>query len=186
MAETVENGGNNSMQHIRPSADPSESFWYVAHTCANREKRVGEQLLSRSVEHFLPLYASIRRWKDRKVELQLPLFPGYVFVKLALRDQLHVLQIPGVARLVSFGATPAALPADEIETLRRSLEAGPHATPHPMMDVGRDVRVKSGPMAGLRGILKRRASRTRLVVSVQLIQRAIALEIDEADIELIG
>src|SRR5216684_6899964 len=98
-----------------------EPHWYAAYTSANHEKRVALQLGQRSVEHFLPLYASVRRWKDRKMQLQLPFFPGYVFVRLALRDRLQVLQVPGVAKLVGFNGTPAALPPEEIETLRRGL-----------------------------------------------------------------
>src|SRR5947208_8697589 len=100
-----------------------EPHWYVAHTSANHEKRVTQQLLQRSVEHFLPLYDSVRRWKDRRTTLQLPLFPGYVFVRLALRDRLKVLQVPGVARLISFNGQPAVLPDGEIESLRTSLRA---------------------------------------------------------------
>src|SRR5580700_8237318 len=84
--------------------------WYAAYTSANHEKRVAEQLGVREVEHFLPLYSSVRRWKDRRVMLELPLFPGYVFVRMALRDRLQVMQIPGIARLVGFDGTPSALP----------------------------------------------------------------------------
>src|SRR5579864_4826094 len=79
-----------------------EPLWYAAYTSANHEKRVAEQLAQRSVEHFLPLYQSVRRWKDRRMNVQLPLFPGYVFVRLALRDRLQVLRTPGVAQLVGF------------------------------------------------------------------------------------
>src|SRR5215467_7020856 len=79
-----------------------EPHWYAAYTCANHEKRVAEQLIERAVEHFLPQYESVRRWKDRRVKLQLPLFPGYVFVRLELRNQIRVLQIPSVVRLVGF------------------------------------------------------------------------------------
>ena len=82
---------------------------------------MAEQLGVREVEHFLPLYSSVRRWKDRRVTLDLPLFPGYVFVRMALRDRLQVQQVPGVARLVGFDGTPAALPDEEIDALRTSL-----------------------------------------------------------------
>jgi len=156
--------------------------WYAAYTCANREKRVSEQLNVRRVEHFLPLYSSVRRWKDRKVKLDMPLFPGYVFVRMALRDRLLVLQIPGVARLVGFNGTPAALPADELEALRASLVQGVTVRPHPYLTVGQRVSLRSGPLAGLRGILVRRKNGARFVVSVDLIQRSVSLEIDEADL----
>lgn len=159
-----------------------EQRWYAAYTSANHEKRVAEQLVVRDVEHFLPLYASVRRWKDRRVALELPLFPGYVFVRVALRERLGVLQIPGVARLVGFGGVPAALPEEEIDTLRASLESGMRAAPHPFLAAGRRVRVHKGPLAGLQGILVKRKNRARFVVSVELIQRAMAVEIDEADL----
>src|ERR1700691_238866 len=98
-----------------------EPHWYAAYTCANHEKGVTEQLERRSVENFLPLYESVRRWKDRRVRLQLPLFPGYVFVRLALRDRLQVLEIPSVVRLVGVDRYPTPLPAEEIETIRACL-----------------------------------------------------------------
>ena len=99
-----------SAQYLGLPSSYCEPFWYVACTNANHEKRVAEQLTRRSVEHFLPLYEVARRWKDRRVHLQIPLFPGYVFVRLALRDRLQVLQVPGIANLVGFSGTPAALP----------------------------------------------------------------------------
>jgi transcription antitermination factor NusG len=159
-----------------------EARWYAAYTSANHEKRVAEQLVQRSVEHFLPLYASVRKWKDRRVKLDLPLFPGYVFVQMALRDRLQVMQIPGVANLVGFGGTPTALPEGEIEALRTSLGSGVRAEPHPFLTAGRRVRVKAGPLAGLQGILVRRKSKARFVLSVDLIMRSIAVEIDETDL----
>src|SRR5713226_10151021 len=122
--------------------DYLEPRWYAASTFSNHEKRVGEQLRERGVEHFLPLYDSVRRWKDRRVLLQLPLFPGYVFVRLPLRERLKVLQVPGVARLISFNGLPAALPDKEIEALRTGLAAQLRTEPHPYLTVGRRVRVK--------------------------------------------
>src|SRR5216683_5587462 len=157
--------------------------WYAVCTFSNHEKRVGDQLRERGVEHFLPLYESVRRWKDRRVQLQLPLFPGYVFVHLALRDRLQVLQVPGVARLVGFNGTPAALAPEEIETLRRGLQGGLRAEPHPFLTVGRRVRIIAGPFAGLEGILKRKKSNLRVVVSLELIERSVAVDVDAADVQ---
>jgi len=159
-----------------------ELRWYVAYTSANHEKCVAQQLKQRSVEHFLPLYASVRKWKDRRVKLDLPLFPGYVFVQMALRNRLQVLEVPGVANLVGFGGTPTALPEGEIEALRTSLRGGVRAEPHPFLIAGRRVRVKAGPLAGLQGILVRRKSEARFVLSVELIRRSIAVELDESDL----
>lgn len=159
-----------------------EPCWYAAYTCANHEKRVARELHVRSVEHFLPLYASVRRWKDRRVSLDLPLFPGYVFVRLALRDRLRALQIPSLVRLVGFHGLPTALPDAEMETLRAGLCERLRAEPHPFLTVGRRVGIKAGPFAGLKGILKRRKSGLRVIVSLQLIQQSVAVEVDEEDL----
>ena len=145
--------------------------------------RVAEQLSLRSVEHFLPLYASIRRWTDRREELQLPLFPGYLFVRIALRDRLQVLEIPSVARLVGFNGAPAPLPDGETEALTAALEGGLHAVPHPYLKVGRRVRIIAGPLAGFEGILLRKKNEQRFVLSVDPIQRSVLLQIDADNLE---
>lgn len=170
-------------EHLEMPQSLVQPLWYAAYTSANHEKRVGEQLAVRSVEHFLPLYSSLRRWKDRRVKLELPLFPGYVFVRLALRDRLVVLQIPGVARLVGFNGTPAALPEEEIEALKKGLLCGVHAEPHPFLSVGRRVRVKAGPLAGAEGIVIRRKNRLRLIISLDLIRCAAGVEVEAVDLE---
>src|SRR5579885_3530841 len=84
----------------------SARAWYAAYTCSRHEKRIAQQLDERGISHFLPLYHSVRRWKDRKKELELVLFPGYVFVQLDLANRLQVLQLPGVVRFVSFNGRP--------------------------------------------------------------------------------
>jgi transcription antitermination factor NusG len=159
-----------------------EPRWFAAYTCANHEKRVTAELQNRDVEHFLPLYSSVRRWKDRRVNLELPLFPGYVFVHLALRDRLRVLQIPSVVHLVGFNGEPAALPDEEMESLRSGLSQCLRAEPHPFLTVGRRVRISGGPFAGLEGRLKRKKNGLRVVVSLSLIQRSVAVDVDVADV----
>ncbi len=160
--------------------------WYAVCTFSNHEKRVGDQLRERGVEQFLPLYESVRRWKDRRVQLQLPLFPGYVFVHLALRDRLRVLNIPSVARLVGFGGPPVALPDNEMEALRSSLASQLRAEPHPYLKVGRRVRVANGPLAGLEGIVVRKKKQLRFVLSLDLIMRSVSVEMDAADLRPVG
>jgi transcription antitermination factor NusG len=162
-----------------------EPRWYAAHTSANHEKRVAEQLVVRSVEHFLPLYDSVRRWKDRRVMLQLPLFPGYVFVRLALRDRLQVLCVLGVARLVGFNGLPSGLREEEIEAIKRSLACGLRAEPHPYLTVGRRVRIVRGPLMGMEGLIVRRKKGIRFIISLGLIQRSVAVEIEAADLECV-
>jgi transcription antitermination factor NusG len=119
--------------------------WYAAYTRANHEKRVADQLAERGVAHFLPQYDSVRKWKDRKVHLQMPLFPGYVFVHLALRNRLKVLQVPGIASLVGCAGRPVAVPEEEFARIRGFLKRGLRAEPHPYLTAGRRVRVCSGP-----------------------------------------
>jgi len=160
----------------------SQARWYAAYTCANHEKRVGAELGARQVEHFLPLYSSVRRWKDRRVQLELPLFPGYVFVRLALRDRMRVVQIPSVVRLVGFGGLPTALPDTEMEIMRSGLSQCLRAEPHPFLTVGRRVRITGGPFAGLEGVVKRGKRSLRLVVSLELIQRSVAVDVDITDV----
>jgi len=157
--------------------------WYALYTCPRHEKRVAQQIEQRSIACFLPLYRSVRRWKDRRKELELALFPGYVFVRLAFEDRLRVLQLPSVVRLVSFNGRPAALPEGEIEQLRERLARGGRMEPHPYLPVGRRVRVCGGPMQGWEGIIVRRKDRCRVVFSLDLIKRSVAVEVDEADVE---
>jgi transcription termination/antitermination protein NusG len=160
-----------------------QEHWYAAYTCANHEKRVAHQLVERQVQHFLPLYRSVRRWSDRRMQIDLPLFPGYVFVHLALCDRLQVVRIPSVVRLVGFNGLPTALPDEEMEILRSGLSQRPRAVPHPFLTVGRRVRITGGPFAGLEGVLKRRKSNLRVIVSLDLLQRAIAVDVDVVDVQ---
>lgn len=160
-----------------------EQRWYAAYTCAQHEKRVAAELGMREVEHFLPLYSSVRRWKDRRVTLELPLFPGYVFVRLALRERLRVVQIPSVVRLVGFNGLPTALPDEEMEILRTGICQSLRAEPHPFLTVGRRVRIIRGPFAGLEGVVKRKKSGMRVVVSLELIQRSVAVDVDATDVQ---
>jgi transcription antitermination factor NusG len=167
---------------VRRSDEQSVPHWYALYTCPRHEKRVARQIEERRISCFLPLYRSVRRWKDRRKELELALFPGYVFVRVALQDRLQVLNLPGVVRLVTFNGKPAELPESELESLRRGLAGRVPMAPHPYLKVGHRVRLKSGPMAGLEGILRRRKEGLRLVVSVEMLMRAVAVEVDEADV----
>jgi transcription antitermination factor NusG len=160
-----------------------EAGWYALYTCPRHEKRVVKQIEQHRISCFLPLYRSVRRWKDRRKELELALFPGYVFVRIALADRLQVLQFASVVRFVSFNGRPVPLPRGEMEALMNGLTSGVHAEPHPYLTAGRRVRVKHGPLAGSQGILVRRKDRFRVVLSLDLIMRSVAVEVDEADIE---
>ena len=176
----------SSRQSAIPPADlPIEPHWFAAYTCGNHEKRVAEALTGKGVEHFLPLYESVRRWSDRKMRLQRPLFPGYVFVRIASQERLSVQRVQGVVRLVGFNGQLAALPDDEIEILRRALTAQVSAAPHPFLAAGARVRIVRGPLAGLCGVTVRRKGSTRVVLSIELIQRSVVVDLDAADLEAI-
>ena len=165
------------------SADALEPRWYAAHTRANHEKRVRERLEQKSVESFLPLYETVRRWKDRRMRLRLPLFPGDLFVRMAVVDRLRVLHVPSVVRLVGFNGNPSALPDEEIDALKEALVWGLRAEPYPFLTAGRRVQMKTGPFKGRQGILLRRKGSLRLVLSIDLIMRSVVIDVDAADVE---
>lgn len=173
---------SSGVLHTESESAAAQARWYAVYTCANHEKRVADQLDGRGVEHFLPQYESLRRWKDRKVRLQLPLFPGYLFVHLAAPERLRVLQVPGVVRLVGFNGSPEPMPQQDIERVREFLGQGWGAEPHLYLQAGRRARVVRGSLVGMEGIVVRRKNRSRLVLSFDLIQRAMAIEMDEGDL----
>lgn len=168
---------------VRSTQALSPENWYALYTRSHHEKSVAEQIRQRSMSCYLPLYRSVRRWSDRRKELELALFPGYVFVHMALENKLRVLQLPGAVRFVSFQGQPAVLQTEEIEDLRDRLSRGGKIEPHPYLRAGRRVRVRSGALAGLEGMVMRRKDCCRVVFSIDLIQRSMAIEVDEADLE---
>lgn len=166
---------------LLPEPEPRTERWYAAYTCSRYEKHVARQLQERRIDCFLPLYRSWRRWKDRRKQIELALFPSYVFVRMAWPERLRVLDLPGVVRLVSFNGRPAPLPDPEIEALRRGLEQRIYAEPHPYLRVGHKVRVVQGPLAGTRGILALKKDKLRLVISLDVLMRSIAVEVSTAN-----
>lgn len=166
--------------------DRTATHWYALYTVVRHERKVADQITCQGISCFLPLYRSVRRWKDRRKELAMVLFPGYVFVRMALQHRLRVLQLPGVVRLVTFNGEPAVLPEQEIENLRTRLCRNGRIEPHPYLNVGRTVRVRSGPLEGLEGIIVRTKDSCRIVLSIHLIKRSVAVEVDECDLELVA
>jgi len=164
---------------------PSETVmpWWALYTRHQHEKTVAEILRTKGVEVFLPLYASVRRWKDRNKLLHMPLFPGYVFVRGVVAQRLHVMTTPGVHMILSQGDRAALIPEDEIQAIRQTIEGNYHVEPHPFLKCGERVRVKRGSLCGVEGILVRKKNVFRLVLSVQMLAQAVAVEIDAADVE---
>lgn len=166
-----------------PACDAMAPQWFAAYTVPNHEKRVARQLRERTIPYYLPLYDSIRQWKDRKTRLKMPLFAGYVFVQMSLQDRLRVVQVPSVIRLVGFGGEPAAIPEAEIAAIRTCLDHNCSVEPHPVLQAGRRVRITRGPLMGIEGVLVRRKGTSRLVLSVGLIASAVAVEVNVDEIE---
>lgn len=163
--------------------DKFQPQWYAAYTLPRHEKAVAGRLLNEEIEIYLPLYWAVRHWNHRIVKAELPLFPGYVFVRLTITDRVRVLKNPGVIRLVGSKGRAAALPECEIETLRSTL-AIYRAEPYPYLTPGKQIRIRSGPFKGCEGKILRRKGKLRLLVSIELIQSSILLEVEAAEAHL--
>ena len=166
-----------------PEEPPRVEHWYAVSVRPRYERLVSRHLEQRGVNYLLPIYRSMRRWKDRRKELEMALFPGYVFVNIDARDRLGVLMVPGALRFVTFQGQLAAVADSDIRALESSMSAGLGAKPHPYLRQGRRVQVKRGPLAGVEGIVIRRKERFRLVLSIDLIMRSVVVEVDESDVE---
>jgi transcription antitermination factor NusG len=158
--------------------------WFAVYTSPRHEKRVSQYLSQKQVEHYLPLYRTRRKWKDgSRVILDLPLFPGYLFVRIDASERVQVLQVPGVLSFVGgTGRQPATLPEAEINALRSGLPLR-RAEPHPLLTVGHRARICSGPLAGMVGVVVRRKNSLRVVLTMDLIRQSIAVEVDESELE---
>lgn len=159
--------------------------WFAVYTSPRHEKRVREHLQHRCVECFLPLFRSIRRWKNGcKVQVELPLFPGYVFVNIARSQRVRVLEVPGILSFVGPRGEPARLSDFEIETLRSGLLLQ-KVEPYRGLAVGQKVRINAGALQGLEGTLLRNAKGLRVVITLDLIQQSVAVELDADAVELL-
>jgi transcription antitermination factor NusG len=157
--------------------------WYGIHTRHQHEGSVASILSNKGFKVFYPTYESVRKWKDRSKKLSLPLFPGYVFLADDIENRLLIVSTPGVSRILSFAGQPAVIPCSEMQALRRSTDCGFKLTPHPFLNTGDRLRVKSGPLAGTEGILTRKKDIYRLVLSVEILGRSAAVEIDASLVE---
>jgi transcription antitermination factor NusG len=159
--------------------------WFAVCTRHQHEKTAARSLEYREFEVFLPLYQARHRWKDRVKEVTLPLFPGYLFVREEFKRWLAILTTPGVSSIVSCGGRPAAIPFSEIEGVKRVVESTLRVEPHPFLKSGDWVRVTYGPIAGVEGILVRKKNGARLVLSVEMLGKSAAVEVEATDVERI-
>ena len=155
-------------------------LWYAVRVRSNFERTVSTLLEQKGVEQFLPTYRSRRIWADRIKTLELPLFPGYVFCRIPLGEKLRVVSTDGVVDLVGAGRQPIPISEPEIQAVRTIVHAQVAAEPWPFLRIGQTVRIRRGPLAGLEGILVKVKNSYRLVVSVTLLERSVAAEIDAA------
>jgi len=152
--------------------------WFALRVRSRCEKLVAALLHHKGLEEFLPLYRSRRQWSDRVQSVELPLFPGYVFCRLDPLYRLPVLITPGVLHFVGVGRIPAPVEDEEIVAIRSAVQSGLQTEPWPFLDVGQRVRLEDGPLTGLEGILIEVRKQHRIVVSVTLLRRSVAVEIE--------
>lgn len=163
------------------------SQWLALITIPRHEKAVARQLAPMGIACFLPLYRTLRRWNDgSKVSLELPLFPGYIFVRIGKLERVPVLRLPGAVKFVAgVRSEPAALADGEIESLRLGLEQR-RPEPHPLLVSGRRVRIRCGALAGMEGVVVRWKGGLRVVLTLNLILRSVAVEVNGDELEPIG
>jgi len=160
--------------------------WYALFTRYQHEKLVATALSNKCYDVYLPVYRAVHRWQDRDKQLSLPLFPCYVFLRGGLDRQLQILTTPGLLHIVSWGGRPAVIPPAQIEAVKQILGSGLPVQSHPYMRCGDRVRVRSGPLMGLEGILERTKGQARLVLSMEMLGRAAAVEIEAWNLERVG
>ncbi len=159
----------------------TESYpWYALRVRSRYENTVATHLQGRGYELLLPLYKCRRRWSDRFNEIELPLFPGYVFCQFNPLNRLPILSIPGVVHVVGVGRTPLPIDESEIVAIQAAVKSGLPSQPWPFLQVGQRMRVEYGPLCGVEGILLGFRGHQRLVLSVTLLQRSVAVQVDEA------
>jgi transcription antitermination factor NusG len=162
----------------------SASCWYALTVKPQHEKAAAHVLRSKGLEEFVPLYRTRHRWSDRFKEVELPLFPGYVFCRFAVPQRTTVLTTPSVRSIVGFGKTPAPVAEEEIQAVQAMVSSGLPVGPWPFLKVGQRVCIKQGPLCGLEGILVQLKDAWRVVVNVHLLQRSVAAEIDRDTVEV--
>jgi transcription antitermination factor NusG len=173
---------------VQASSCPQQSVehnnWYVAYTCSRHEKYLAQQCEQQGITVFLPLYAVQRQWKQRRAKVLLPLFPSYVFVRMALAERFRVLSLPGMVSLVSFRGLPAVVPDAQIEALRKAVTLG-RAEPCAYLQSGKRVCVTAGPLVGMEGIVQEVKSDV-LIVSFEWMNRAVSISLDATEVENLG
>lgn len=171
------------MEELSADMAHNAPHWYIAYTLPRHEKAIAQRLDMETIPSYVPLYPEVRSWKTRRVQLDLPLFPCYVFAKIALESKRRLLSAPGVIRLLTVSGAAAIFPDHEMDALQTSLKKW-KARPHPFHDRGKRIRLKCGPFAGFEGTIIRRNGKRKLIVTLDLIQSSILLDVDAAEAQL--
>jgi transcription antitermination factor NusG len=177
-----------SRTHLPPlNWAPEEMNWYAVHTMARHEKRVAAQFEEKRVCSFLPLLGQIHKWSDRRVKVEVPMFSCYAFVRIVrtVEERLKVLQTPGVLGFVGSERQGTPIPEEQIESLRIATRGNVPCFPHDFLRAGQRVRIRGGSLDRVEGILVRQGSDQSLVLSVELLQRSVAIRVEGYDIELV-
>lgn len=163
----------------------NDVFWYAVSTRSRQEKTAASTLESLSIPNFLPLTTEKRQWSDRQQKVSVPLFPGYVFVRISMLHEmrLRVLKVPGIVTFIGNRSGPQQIPDAEIDGVRTVLSHRIECTPCPIPRVGDRVRVFRGLLRGIEGTLVRSGSDSNLVISVETIQRSLSIHVDGSDVE---
>lgn len=160
-----------------------ESGWWAVYTRHQHEKTIASMLSVKGFEVFLPLYETVRRWKDRSKVLALPLFPCYVFIRGGMSRKLQIVSTPGIHSILYNGERVAMIPDGEIDAIRAAVNGSLRVEPHPFLKSGDRVRVVRGALEGVDGVLVRKKNLCRLILSVQMLAQSVAVEIDAMDVE---
>jgi transcriptional antiterminator RfaH len=155
-------------------------YWFALLVKPRHEKAVSAALRSKHYEEFLPLRRMQRKWSDRVKVIEMPLLAGYTFCRFDPREKVHILRTPGVRKVVGWGATAVPVEEAEIEALQTVMRAGLPAAPCPFLRTGQEIRLDSGPLSGLCGLLRQSRGHSRLVVSITLLQRSVSVEVEQA------
>lgn len=164
---------------------PTVTQWFALTVKHQHEKQIGLALRRKGLEELVPLYTSRRRWSDRVKVVELPLFPNYVFCHFSFEDRLVVLNIPGVYSVVGFGGRPTPVPDREIANIQAILASGLAVEPWPHLKAGDIVLIEDGPLRGVQGTLLETKDACRVVVSVEMLQRSIAVQLDHDALSLV-
>ncbi len=171
------------MQPFDTATSNTDEHWYIAYTLPRHEKAIAQRLTVQEISCYVPLYSETRTWRQRRVQVELPLFPCYVFVKMPLDIKTRLLSAPGVVRLLAMSGAAVIFPDEEMSALQSSLKHW-SARPYPFHSSGKRIHLTAGPFAGFEGTILRRNGKRKIIITLDLLSSCILLDADAADAQL--